>query len=257
MSNLSTSALTDLERGYRWNDETSQFCCLFCPSTFELGVVFNDDDTLRDAEHAMRHHVEKVHGGAFDALLALGKPAHGLSPVQEQVVELSFRGMSDREIAASLGGRSASTVRNHRFQLRKRHREARVFVALMELLESRTDRESAFIDFHRALPVSDERTAITEVEAEKILRKYFRDAERTQLLRFPKKEKHKLVILRHLADLLEPDRRYTERELTELLRPVYDDHVTLRRYLVDYRFVARLPNGSAYWRIDSDNAASD
>lgn len=36
-------------------------------------------------------------------------------------------------------------------------------------------------------------------------------------------------------------------EVNEILRPVYDDFVLLRRYLIDYKFLTREKDGSCYY----------
>ena len=41
------------------------------------------------------------------------------------------------------------------------------------------------------------------------------------------------LVLEYVADRIDPDREYSEQEVNELLGAIYDDHVTLRRYLVD------------------------
>lgn len=47
--------------------------------------------------------------------------------------------------------------------------------------------------------------------------------------------------------MLVPGERYTESELNAILSSVSDDHVLIRRCLVDYGFVSRVRDGSAYW----------
>ena len=96
--------------------------------------------------------------------------------------------------------------------------------------------------------VDDDRVMITESEARKLADKYFEADGR--LLRFPKKEKHKLVVLRHVTARFAAGRRYEEAEVNRVLGELYDDHTTLKRYLVDYRFLARERDGSVYWRTD-------
>ncbi len=239
---------TEIARGF--HEDSDGFTCNFCEERFESGIIYQAGQRLADAERAAREHVLDAHDGAFDALLALGRKGHGLSDVQRAVLRLSFDGLSDRQIASRLGGRSLSTVRNHRFQLRRKHREAKVFVALMDLLQSRSDTPTALLRYHPGLPIDDERIRVTHAEAKTLLDRYFVDHERTRLVRFPKKEKHKLVILRHLVEFLDRDRRYTEREINQILGAVYADFAVLRRWLVDYRFLAREKDGSAYWRVD-------
>ncbi len=249
MSRIDSCPTADLSRGYTL--EADHLVCLFCDTRFDTSVVHRDGEVFRLPDKAVEHHIVSEHQGVFRALLSLGKNAHGLSDTQETVVSQLASGRSDKDIAAALGGRSASTVRNHRFQLRKKHREARVFVALMDALESGVPPEQQFVDFHSKMPTTDERTAITVAEDQQLAAKYFDSLEPLRLERIPKKEKHKLVVLRRVVEQLEQGQRYTERELNQLLKPVFADFASLRRYLVDYRFVARVPDGSAYWRIDN------
>jgi ADP-ribose pyrophosphatase YjhB (NUDIX family) len=60
------------------------------------------------------------------------------------------------------------------------------------------------------------------------------------------REKRRLL-LGHLARLLEPGVRYSEREVNGILSPWHDDHAMLRRYLYDEGFVDR--RDGVYWRI--------
>jgi hypothetical protein len=55
-----------------------------------------------------------------------------------------------------------------------------------------------------------------------------------------------LIILERLALEFEPGVRYPEREVNRILRPFHDDHITLRRYLVDEGFLSR--ERGEYWR---------
>ncbi len=271
MSRVHTCPAADLRHGHTLRD--GAHLCLFCEARFETGQVFPEDGVFRVASAAADHHVATAHGGPLAALLALGRTGHGLSEVQAEVVALQARGLDDKAMAAALGGRSVSTVRNHRFQLRRRHREARVFSALMALLEAGArlpapddapapvapapaadppPPAARFVEFHAELPTTDERTAITVAEAEKLRQKYFSGPDQRALQRIPKKEKHKLVVLQRVVEALKPGERYTEREVNALLAEIHSDTAALRRYLVDYRFVARTPDGAAYWRTDGD-----
>ena len=42
-------------------------------------------------------------------------------------------------------------------------------------------------------------------------------------------------------------RHYTEREVNEIIQPIYADYVTIRRYLISYGLMNRTRNGSEYW----------
>jgi hypothetical protein len=47
------------------------------------------------------------------------------------------------------------------------------------------------------------------------------------------------LLLEYVAGRIDPDREYSEPEVNELLLAMYDDHVTLRRYLVDAGLLKR------------------
>ena len=69
-----------------------------------------------------------------------------------------------------------------------------------------------------------------------------------RLTGFSAKRKKKLYALLWLADKLEPERDYSERELGEALRAwhTFDDPATLRRELYDHFFLDRDPQGRVY-----------
>jgi hypothetical protein len=60
-------------------------------------------------------------------------------------------------------------------------------------------------------------------------------------------------VLRWLAAKFEPGRRYPEREVNELLGRHHPDFATLRRSLVDYRYLSR--EREVYWRVEGALAA--
>jgi hypothetical protein len=49
-----------------------------------------------------------------------------------------------------------------------------------------------------------------------------------------------------VAQEFEPGRQYREAEVDEILKEVYDDHASLRRYLIDEGMLAR--ESGMYWR---------
>lgn len=70
-----------------------------------------------------------------------------------------------------------------------------------------------------------------------------------RLMLFPAKRKMKMYCLFYLAEKFEPTRRYTEREVNDLLLSwhTFGDPATLRRELYDYRFLDRSADGRSYW----------
>lgn len=240
-----TATVAQLASGYRIDDEIHT--CLFCGRTTRQGHVYRCGDDLLDAEHAMRHHIDDAHGSPFDALLTLGKKGTGLSDVQRAMLDHFHAGLTDKEIQA-LAGVSLSTVRNHRFALREKARQARVFLAMMELME-RGDQDpgSRFIDIPGHKAADDERFAITRSEFARIVRANFPDGPDGRLDGFPKKQKHKIAVLIQILKRFDTERRYTQTEVNEVLASAWEDYTTLCRYMVDYGFLGRTRDGSAYW----------
>jgi len=80
-------------------------------------------------------------------------------------------------------------------------------------------------------------------EEEAVLRSYFRGG---KLREIPAKHQKRTIVLSRLALEFEVGVRYTEREVNETLRRFHDDYVSVRRYLVDDRFLSR--ERGEYWR---------
>jgi hypothetical protein len=237
-----------LVRGFRYDEPEGAYRCLSCDAAFIEGMVYSVVGGSADAKLAASFHVEREHGGAFVALLARGTA--GLPAAQEKVLRLLYEGKSDAEIAEALGGKSASTVRNHRFALRKREGEARAFLALMRILDRRRPDTPRFIEYPAAVAPQDERAMTSESEAKAVESRFTRELPDggIALTGWPRKQKDKLVLLRLVAGLFERGRRYSEREVNAVLGPVWPDHVTIRRYLIEYRFLDRKSDCSEYWR---------
>jgi DNA-binding transcriptional ArsR family regulator len=74
-----------------------------------------------------------------------------------------------------------------------------------------------------------------------------------RLTHLPTKQKKLIVILRWLATLFQPDTLYTEPEVNTILKAVYsEDHVSLRRDLVDFGYLRRERGGGKYWLAPAD-----
>jgi hypothetical protein len=64
-----------------------------------------------------------------------------------------------------------------------------------------------------------------------------------------------LIILGFIVDAFAFDTDYTEKEVNTILRRFHVDTAALRRYLVDYGFMARESNGTRYWRVKKEASA--
>ena len=67
-----------------------------------------------------------------------------------------------------------------------------------------------------------------------------------RLKSIPRQWKKREVILRYLVEKFQPMRRYTEREVNEIISQTHDDYATLRRELIDRKYMAR--EREVYWR---------
>ena len=84
----------------------------------------------------------------------------------------------------------------------------------------------------------------------KVLNSFFVEG---RLKEIPAQLKKRQVILRRLLEEFEPDRRYPEKELNQILKAFHEDTATLRREFIGNRMMQR-ENG-VYWRVDSASAA--
>jgi hypothetical protein len=78
----------------------------------------------------------------------------------------------------------------------------------------------------------------------KVLRDFTVDG---RLQGIPRQQKKRDAISRYLVTLFEPERRYSEREVNEVISTFFEDFATLRRELIDRGFMDR--DREEYWRI--------
>lgn len=247
LNNLISIDIPEMTDGFLWDSASKSYCCLFCEQKYEDGVIFKVNDKLLTAKRAVRQHVADDHGDVFNLLLDLGKGHTGLSDVQQTVLQLAYKGYSDKQIASAMGGKSTSTIRNHRFLLRKKKNAAKLFLAIMHLFEKSDIKKEDFMELHTDYLAGDEQIVITNEEASKVKNSFFKKGPKLELISMPRKQKAKLIVLNLIAELFERDRNYTEKEVNEILIRVYEDYTTIRRYLVDFRFFDREPGGGQYW----------
>nr|WP_319637824.1 DUF2087 domain-containing protein [Priestia aryabhattai] len=194
----------------------------------------------------MKFHVEQEHGSVFQHLIELDKDVTGLSDHQKNLVKFFKEGKSDSDIQKEMGIGSSSTIRNHRFTLKKKERQAKVFLTLMELLND--GEEEKKLPASTAAPKRSQRYSVSNEEREKILAKNFPQGLSGPLRTFHLQEKQRLVVLEELSGHFDFGTTYTEKEVNDRLTPFYDDYAVLRRYLIEYGFLERSADGSRYWR---------
>ncbi|WP_134703224.1 DUF2087 domain-containing protein [Ammoniphilus sp. YIM 78166] len=239
------ASLEELKHGYIQDGEV--FRCLLCGRETEKGIIYPEDGRFYEAERFMRHHIDKAHESVFHYLLQLDKKLTGLTEHQKALLQLFYQGKSDREVQEEMKIGSSSTIRNHRFVLKEKERQSKVYLAMMELLKERDQHAPSFIGIHQTAKMVDDRYNVTEEENDKILKKYFPEGTEGALKSFPPREKQKLIVLREIARHFQHERVYTEKEINQVLKGVYEDYVTIRRYLIEYGFLDRKSDGSQYW----------
>lgn len=239
------ASLTDLKRGFL--DQDKYFTCLLCGKEIEKGIIYSDSGMLYEAEKFIEIHILKAHHSVFEYLINLDKRLTGLTDHQKKLLYLFYQGKNNSEIQKEMNIGSVSTIRNHRFQFKERERQSKLFLVLMEILKEKDQFAPVFAPLHKNAKIVDQRYNITEEEKEKIINNFFSKGINSHLKAFPAKEKYKLVILRELASDFEKNRKYDEKEVNEIIKNRYPDFVTIRRYLIEYGFMERKPDGSEYW----------
>lgn len=240
------ASLSEIKQGYSYRREQDDYVCLICGRVFLNGVIYQDREILYQAEKYVAIHIMQEHGSVFQTLLGLDKKLTGLTEHQRNILDLFYTGQSDQEIAKTLNSGSVSTIRNHRFALREKYKQAKVFTAIMELLAERSPQKHSFVDIPRNTRQVDERFAITLAEQQQIVNTYFNSTDGV-LKNFPRQERKKVAILRHILDNFNVGEQYTEAEVNAVLKPIHSDYAVLRRYLIDYGFLERENDGSLYW----------
>lgn len=83
----------------------------------------------------------------------------------------------------------------------------------------------------------DDRFNITESEREKTLKSFI--DEDGKIKQFPAKEKKKVILLEEIINKFVIGKEYSESEVNFILMDMYEDFATIRRALVDYKFLDR------------------
>jgi hypothetical protein len=245
-----SSTIEELKQGYVYEEAEEFYYCLICGERFEDGEIFHDAQAGRwyEARKYASFHVKQKHGSMLDYLLELDKKQTGLTDLQKELIRGFADHLSDAEMMSRTGAGSSSTIRNHRFVLKEKAKQAKLLLAIMEMMDEGAVSAPRFVPIHRTAKQVDERYAITEEEYAELLKQYFPKGPDGPLASFPRKEKRKVAVLRHISTYFENGVRYTEKEVNARLSRFWEeDFVTLRRYLIEYGYLDRKDDGRAYW----------
>jgi biotin operon repressor len=90
-----------------------------------------------------------------------------------------------------------------------------------------------------------------EVDADAYDKKVIRDYTKRDgsLKTLPSQRKKLEAILRYVAQAFEVEKRYSEKQVNEILAGYHDDTATLRRELVGFGLMQREGGGGDYWKV--------
>ncbi|MBU3136814.1 DUF2087 domain-containing protein [Clostridium gasigenes] len=242
------ATIEEVKRGFI--EEGESYKCIICEEEFTKGRIYEIDSMLYDAKKATELHIEKRHGSSLEYLLGMNSTFTGISEVQRELLVLIASGLTDKEIALKIGV-AHSTIRNHRFKLREKEKQARLFLAMMEIISSGTKKKikilekDALCDAHKTATILDDRYNITDKEKESIIKNYM--DENGAVKTYPAKEKKKIIVLAEIVKNFSKGRKYSEKEINSMLKRIYEDYATIRRALIEYGFIERTNDCSSYW----------
>lgn len=241
------STVEEIVLGYK--EQKDAFYCIFCNMKYQKGHIYTINNKLYDAFGAVNKHHTSEHESTADYLLCQKSNLIGISDMQQQILKLMLEGKDDKTIS-KIAGIAASTVRNHRFKLREKEKQAKIFLALMQSLENKTKRSIRQADtgtieeIHPSANMIDDRYNITDQDRSKTISSYIN--EYGSLSQFPAKEKKKIIILREIMKNFKQHYTYNEGEVNEILQRIYGDYPTIRRALIEYGFMERSADCSEY-----------
>lgn len=242
------ASIEEVKKGFI--EEEEQYKCIICEEGFTKGQIYPIDDKFFDAKKAVELHIEKQHGSTLAYLLGMNNGFTGVSGAQLELLKLMAAGLSDKEIATKLEV-APSTIRNHRYKLREKEKQARLFLAMMELIASNTKKDVSILeqgtlcDAHKTATTLDDRYNITDKERETTIKTYMDENGAIKI--YPAKEKKKIIVLSEVIKNFIKGRKYTEKELNRILERIYEDYATIRRALIEYGFIERSNDCTTYW----------
>ena len=94
-------------------------------------------------------------------------------------------------------------------------------------------------------------TVVSGVDADAYDKKVIKDYARRDgsLKTLPAQQKKLEAILRYVVKAFDIGKRYSEKQVNEILARYHEDTATLRRELVGYGLMQREGGGGAYWRV--------
>lgn len=242
------ASIDEIKNGYI--EDNNKVRCLICGEDFIKGKIYSINDEFYDSKKSVEIHIEKNHKSMLNYLLNMNSNFTGISDVQKELITMFSKKLSDKEISEKLGI-ATSTIRNHRYKLREKEKQARIFLAIMELLTENIQKKinimdkDVICDPHKSATTLDDRFNTTDKEKKRVLENYInKDG---SLKTYPSKEKKKIIVLEEIMKSFNIGEKYSEQEVNKILERIYKDYATIRRALIEYGFIDRNKNCSEYW----------
>lgn len=247
--------IEEIKNGYSFNSQTDSYICNICGIEFENGEIFEASGRYFSAEKMIKIHNKKDHIDMLDILSSNDKKYTGITENQKELLKMIYSGITDNEIAKKTGV-APSTIRHQRFVFKEKAKLAKLFLAIYELAIQGTEKgktlpnkNEEIIDVHRGAKMVDDRYFVTKAEGEKVLSTMFSSLNPLKLKTFSTKEKKKIIILKKISEQFERNKRYSEKELNGIIKEIYEDFTTIRRYLIEYGFMERTKDCKEYWLV--------
>lgn len=233
-------SIDEMKQGFF--EDHKGYTCLMCGERFEKGEIYSFSGKLYEGQKAIKLHIEHKHHSVTNVLLEMNADYMGISELQLQLLNFFEQGLSDKEIAARLDV-SSSTIRNHRYKLRERERQNKLFIALMELLkeDGAVSKMSLQADKNKV----DEAGYVSDKERKRILEHYMTTSGR--LKDYPSLDRSKRVILEAILVNFYMGKKYAEEEIDRILMSIYNEYKMLKKELVAYGYLGRTHTGAIYW----------
>ncbi len=242
------ATIDEVKKGF--TESEKEYKCIICEEVFQKGRIYEIKSELYDAKKATEIHIEEKHGSILEYLLGMNSAFTGVSDVQRELITLIAQGLSDKEVAAKLGV-AQSTIRNHRYKLREKEKQSKLFLAMMDLLSKNTNKKinkldrEVICDAHKTATILDDRYNITDKEKKDTIKNCIDES--GALKSYPAKEKKKIIVLEEIIKNFSKGKTYSEKEINRVLKRIYEDYATIRRALVEYGFVERTNDCNSYW----------
>lgn len=239
---LNEYCVEEIRNGYA--EKEGYFICLHCGKKFKKGEIFKMNGAYYEAFLAVKMHLKIDHPAYFNDLLDF--TSHGLTEKQVELLKYMKQGVKDSEIAKKTNV-AASTIRHQRFMFKEKAKQAKLYLAIIEAALADLD-EMDSIEIHEGAKMVDERFCVSDKEEAKVLETMFDSFEPLKLKQFPAKDKKKIIVLRKIASKFVKGQEYSETEVNEILKAIYDDYVSIRRALIEYGFMDRDKACTKYWK---------